>query len=83
VFVDGCFWHGHPDHFTPGKSGAYWDAKVARTRERDKFANLALDKEGWEVVRIWDFEVEEDVRACVLRVVQTLGARGAPVGLPV
>src|SRR5687767_6028947 len=21
VFVDGCFWHGHPDFFTPGKSG--------------------------------------------------------------
>ncbi len=18
VFVDGCFWHGHPDHFRPG-----------------------------------------------------------------
>jgi DNA mismatch endonuclease (patch repair protein) len=25
IFVDGCFWHGHPDFFTPGKSGAYWD----------------------------------------------------------
>src|SRR5438874_13409125 len=22
VFVDGCFWHGHPDFFTFGKSGA-------------------------------------------------------------
>lgn len=30
VFVDGAFWHGHPDYFTPGKSGAYWDAKMAR-----------------------------------------------------
>ena len=28
LFVDGCFWHGHPDFFTPGKSGGYWDAKI-------------------------------------------------------
>src|SRR5262249_31243621 len=38
VFVDGRFWHGHPDFFTPGKSGAYWDAKIARTKERDMAA---------------------------------------------
>ena len=31
-----CFWHGHPDFFTPGKSGAYWDAKIERTKERDR-----------------------------------------------
>ena len=42
VFVDGRFWHGHPDYFTFGKSGAYWDTKIARTQERDRVANEAL-----------------------------------------
>jgi DNA mismatch endonuclease, patch repair protein len=65
VFVDGCFWHGHPDHFTPGKSGAYWDAKIARTQERDRLANAALTEAGWEVIRFWDFEVEADLEACL------------------
>src|SRR4051812_49147587 len=51
VFVDGCFWHGHPDFFTPGKSGAYWDAKIARTQERDRLANEALTADGWQVFR--------------------------------
>src|SRR5207244_367266 len=46
VFVDGCFWHGHPDYFTPGKSGAYWDAKIARTRERDMANNDTLRDSG-------------------------------------
>jgi DNA mismatch endonuclease, patch repair protein len=77
VFVDGCFWHGHPDHFTPGKSGAYWDAKIARTQERDLLANAALEADGWAVVRLWDFEVEGDVLGCVRRVMAALD--GAPL----
>lgn len=67
VFVDGCFWHGHPDFFTPGKSGAYWDAKIARTKERDRQANDALKAMGWRVLRLWDFEIEENTEACVER----------------
>jgi DNA mismatch endonuclease (patch repair protein) len=74
VFVDGCFWHGHPDYFTPGKSGAYWDQKIARTKERDAAANAALAAAGWSVIRFWDFEVEQHLEACVGRVVALLGA---------
>jgi DNA mismatch endonuclease (patch repair protein) len=69
VFVDGRFWHGHPDFFTPGKSGAYWDAKIARTKERDRLANEALRGAGWRVIRFWDFEIEADLQRCVLDVV--------------
>jgi DNA mismatch endonuclease (patch repair protein) len=72
VFVDGCFWHGHPDFFTPGKSGTYWDAKIARTQERDRLANDALSRAGWTVLRFWDFEVEDDVGRCVQRVAEAL-----------
>lgn len=74
VFIDGRFWHGHPDFFTPGKSGAYWDAKIARTRERDRQANAALSAAGWTVLRFWDFEVEQDLDACVGRVLVALGS---------
>src|SRR4051794_39700592 len=68
VFVDGCFWHGHPDFFTPGKSGSYWDAKIERTKERDRQANEALSAAGWTVLRFWDFEVEQDLDRCVAEV---------------
>src|SRR4051812_26079869 len=76
VFVDGCFWHGHPDFFTPGKSGAYWDAKIERTKARDAEANERLVSGGWTVVRLWDFEVEQDVDACVARVEDALAEAG-------
>jgi DNA mismatch endonuclease, patch repair protein len=72
VFVDGCFWHGHPDFFTPGKSGAYWDAKIERTRERDRIANEALAEAGWRVLRFWDFEIEDDLDGCAARVLDAL-----------
>jgi DNA mismatch endonuclease, patch repair protein len=65
VFVDGRFWHGHRDYFTPGKSGDYWDAKIARTQERDRIANDTLGSAGWTVIRLWDFEVEQDLGRCV------------------
>jgi DNA mismatch endonuclease, patch repair protein len=85
VFVDGCFWHGHPDFFTPGKSGAYWDAKIARTKERDRIANETLTADGWTVLRFWDFEVEDELDRCIDRVVEALArgratsSSGAPV----
>jgi len=78
VFVDGCFWHGHPDFFTPGKSGAYWDAKIARTKERDREANEALQLARWRVIRLWDFEIQEDLARCVSRIEALLSAAGRP-----
>lgn len=81
IFVDGCFWHGHPDYFTPGKSGDYWDAKIARTQERDRLANEGLAALGWRVLRLWDFEVEEDLQSCVSRLVGELREAGSPSAL--
>jgi DNA mismatch endonuclease, patch repair protein len=72
VFVDGRFWHGHPDFFTPGKSGAYWDQKIARTQERDRIANETLAEQGWTVLRFWDFEVEDELDRVIGDVLRAL-----------
>jgi len=71
IFVDGAFWHGHPDHYW-GQSGAFWDKKIARNRERDERANHDLDALGWSVLRLWDFEIERDPDASAERVQRTL-----------
>jgi DNA mismatch endonuclease (patch repair protein) len=81
VFIDGAFWHGHPEHFTFGRSGTYWDAKIARTQERDRLANGALHAAGWTVVRLWDFEIQEDLDACLAKIFAALDKAGRP-GLP-
>lgn len=61
VFVDGCFWHGCPEHATAPKTNAIWwreklDANVARDRRVD----MELTDLGWTVVRIWEHESVAD-----------------------
>jgi DNA mismatch endonuclease, patch repair protein len=67
VFVDGAFWHGHPDYYWD-QSGKFWDEKIARNRARDMQINAELAASGWCVVRLWDFEVEREADPCVERV---------------
>jgi DNA mismatch endonuclease (patch repair protein) len=63
IFVDGCFWHGCPRCYRrPSSRRAYWDAKVARNKLRDKTVNRILRQEGWRVVRVWEHELKETVR---------------------
>jgi len=55
VFVDGCFWHGCPEHGTrPSANSGYWLAKLTHNRERDLLVTDALRSEGWRVVRVWE-----------------------------
>jgi DNA mismatch endonuclease (patch repair protein) len=72
VFIDGAFWHGHPDHFTFGKNGDYWDEKVNRTQRRDRDQQAALEATGYTVIRFWDFDVKADVDGCVAAVKSAL-----------
>lgn len=72
VFVDGAFWHGHPDYYRPGQSGPFWDKKIGANRARDSRVNRELEAEGWSVLRFWDFEIESDAEGCALRVREAL-----------
>ena len=77
VFVDGVFWHGHPDHWNPEKAPSdYWRNKIARNIERDRAADAALPEMGWTVVRMWDQEVKADVAECARRITDALSVRG-------
>jgi DNA mismatch endonuclease (patch repair protein) len=71
VFVDGAFWHGHPDYYW-GQSGAFWNEKIERNRERDRRVDREIREQGWRVLRLWDFEVEKSVEDCVARVKRAL-----------
>lgn len=57
VFVDGCFWHGCPDHGTfPKNNHQWWSEKLCANAERDAKTTATLKAEGWEVIRIWEHE---------------------------
>src|SRR5258708_2531978 len=57
VFVDGCFWHGCPQHGTsPSTNADYWKRKIEENRLRDARITRQLSRAGWSVVRIWEHE---------------------------
>lgn len=57
VFVDGCFWHGCPQHATyPKNNSEWWLQKLRANIERDRDTDRQLEANGWTVVRIWEHE---------------------------
>lgn len=57
VFIDGCFWHGCPDHFVPPKNNAEWWAdKIERNQVRDRNSRTLLANRGWEVLVFWEHD---------------------------
>jgi DNA mismatch endonuclease (patch repair protein) len=73
VFVDGCFWHGCPDHMHMPKSNQdYWVPKLNRNMERDRRVDLALEADGWTVVRVWE---HDELAEAVERVIAAVDAR--------
>ena len=57
VYVDGCFWHGCPEHGTrPKANAAWWREKIERTGSRDRETDARLASAGWLVVRVWEHE---------------------------
>lgn len=77
VFVDGAFWHGHPSRHEPGRSGSYWDRKIAGNVARDRRVDSELTSAGWDVLRLWDFEVRRGPDEAAQRVGAVLRRRVA------
>lgn len=76
VFIDGCFWHGCPDHHTIAKTNAdYWANKVAQNRARDRETDELLKNAGWQAIRIWEHESIEHATQKILEIVHPTGGR--------
>ena len=74
VFVDGCFWHGCPEHgHTPKRNTGYWGPKLKRNRRRDQLVTSRLSEDGWRVIRLWE---HVPPAAGAAEVVENLEARG-------
>jgi DNA mismatch endonuclease (patch repair protein) len=72
VFLDGCFWHGCPEHANiPVANRRWWLAKIQNNVARDDDTTQRLVADGWRVLRFWEHEDPEDV---ALRVRQTVQA---------
>ncbi|MCF3122522.1 very short patch repair endonuclease [Streptomyces arenae] len=82
VFMDGCFWHGCPEHATNPKANAeWWRTKLDKNMTRDRDTSQHLEAEGWTVLRFWEHERPEDVADAVVRAKESaLSGRSGPAG---
>lgn len=81
VFVDGCFWHGCPEHKTaPANNGAWWATKLTRNIERDRETNVHLRSLGWVVLRVWEHETMTHAATDIERIVRSRRAHPIDAG---
>lgn len=79
VFVDGCYWHGCPQHarIPQGPSAPYWRSKLGGNVARDKDVRGALEADGWLVIRIWEHDLRSPGAAAIQadRIAEAVAAR--------
>jgi len=64
IFMHGCFWHQHARRscklsHIPKSNLDYWQSKLERNVLRDRKQRRALRRLGWDVLVIWECEVEK------------------------
>jgi DNA mismatch endonuclease (patch repair protein) len=74
VFVDGAFWHGWRFSAWRHKLSERWEAKIEANRNRDRRNHKNLRRQGWTVIRLWDFQLERDPQKCLGRVLASVQA---------
>jgi DNA mismatch endonuclease (patch repair protein) len=69
IFIDSCFWHGHPQKCRlPSSNAGYWTKKISRNREHDKEVTSWYKSNGWTVFRFWDYQIEKNIASCIKKI---------------
>ncbi|WP_191292608.1 very short patch repair endonuclease [Kitasatospora herbaricolor] len=72
VFLDGCFWHGCPEHATrPKANSGWWAEKLDRNVARDIETSRHLEEAGWVVLRFWEHQPARSVAAEIVAAVSS------------
>lgn len=76
ILVDGCFWHGCPEHYVrPRSRNDFWDRKLRENVDRDRRQTLRLESESWTVLRFWEHEIVEAPERVVAEICRRLTSR--------
>jgi DNA mismatch endonuclease (patch repair protein) len=63
IFVHGCFWHGHKHckyFVVPKTRTEWWLNKIVGNQNNDAVKKVALRREGWNVIDIFECELKKE-----------------------
>ena len=75
IFVHGCFWHRHEGcklATTPKTRTEFWMDKFAKNVANDRKHYEQLKEMGWNVIVIWECELENDFESTMEKVIQNI-----------
>ena len=75
VFCDSDYWHGYDweNRNQRIKSNReYWIPKIERNMARDQEVNEALAREGWTVLRFWEWQIKKQLSDCIAEIMQAV-----------
>lgn len=78
IFCDSDYWHGYDweNRSTRIKSNReYWIPKIERNIARDKEVTELLEKDGWLVLRFWEWQIRKNLNECVESVLREIERR--------
>lgn len=73
IFVHGCFWHYHKnckEGRIPSTNSIYWKQKLEKNVIRDRKSLQQLRKIGWEVITVWECEIERKIDSVINRILK-------------
>lgn len=78
VFCDSDYWHGYDweNRNQRIKSNRdYWVPKIERNMARDREVTETLQRDGWLVLRFWEWQIRKHLNECVESVLQAIETR--------
>ncbi len=73
IFIDSCFWHGCKKHCrVPADNRKYWVDKIERNKKRDKQVNQHYRKKSWNILRVWEHEIQKDFESSISKIIESL-----------
>ncbi len=80
VFVDGCYWHGCPRHYSsPATNRPFWTAKLSANDQRDRRKDTDLAALGWRSLHVWECRVKGELAEVVREILGALGKQDPAV----
>ena len=80
IFCDGDFWHGkdweqRKVKLSQGSNAEYWIAKIQRNIDRDRKNTSTLERQGWQVIRLWESAILRNPAALAAQVQEVVVRR--------